>query len=61
MRLLFNFSLLAPVPAAPAAPILDKATLLRQLEVTNPLTLALAREWEDIATSVVRVGEAVKS
>ncbi|CDZ97987.1 Disrupter of silencing SAS10 [Phaffia rhodozyma] len=36
----------------------DPAALLRHLELTNPLTLALAREWADLADRLPRVTEA---
>lgn len=38
----------------------DKKTLLKELELKSPETLALAREWEDIASDVVRVEEALE-
>lgn len=38
----------------------DKKTLLKELEVKSPETLALAREWEDIAYDVVRVEQALQ-
>ncbi|KAG8875220.1 hypothetical protein FRB97_001823 [Tulasnella sp. 331] len=38
----------------------DKKTLLKELEVKSPETLALAREWEDIAYDVVRVDQALQ-
>ncbi|KDQ21628.1 hypothetical protein BOTBODRAFT_208901 [Botryobasidium botryosum FD-172 SS1] len=37
----------------------DKASLLRHLELTSPETLALAREWEDIANEVVKTEQLV--
>jgi U3 small nucleolar RNA-associated protein 3 len=39
---------------------LDKKDALRHLEKTNPETLALANDWEDIATKVVRTQEKIK-
>jgi U3 small nucleolar RNA-associated protein 3 len=38
----------------------DKQALLRHLEKTSPETLALARDWDDIARSVVKAGEKLK-
>lgn len=35
----------------------DKAALLRYLEKTNPESLALARDWDDIALAIVRTKE----
>ena len=32
----------------------DKQSLLRHLEKTNPEALALARDWDDIARSLVK-------
>ena len=44
-----------------AQPIpLDKKDALRHLEKTNPETLALANDWEDIAAKVVRTQEKIK-
>ena len=34
----------------------DKVSVLRHLQKTNPETLALAFEWEDIARSVIKTG-----
>ncbi|KAG9003730.1 hypothetical protein FRB93_010951 [Tulasnella sp. JGI-2019a] len=45
----------------PVVPKKDKKTLLKELEVKSPETLALAREWEDIAQEVVRVEKALQS
>jgi U3 small nucleolar RNA-associated protein 3 len=39
---------------------LDKKAALRQMEKTNPETLALAYDWEDIAEKVVRTQEKIK-
>ena len=39
---------------------LDKKAALRQMEKTNPETLALAYDWEDIADKVVRTQEKIK-
>jgi len=39
---------------------LDKNAALRQMEKTNPETLALAYDWEDIADKVVRTQEKIK-
>ena len=39
---------------------LDKNAALRHMEKTNPETLALAYDWEDIATKVVRTQEKIK-
>lgn len=38
----------------------DKKSLLKHLEKTSPETLALARDWDDIAHSVIRAGEKLK-
>ena len=40
--------------AAPPLALTDKHALLRHLEKTSPETLALARDWEDVAWSVAR-------
>jgi hypothetical protein len=49
-------------PAVASAPVLpaDKASVLRQLEKTNPESLALAREWTDIIRNFVKVDTALK-
>jgi hypothetical protein len=47
------------VVAAQATP-LDKKAALRLMEKTNPETLALAYDWEDIAAKVVRAQEKIK-
>jgi hypothetical protein len=47
------------VVTAQAAP-LDKKAALRLMEKTNPETLALAYDWEDIAAKVVRTQEKIK-
>jgi hypothetical protein len=39
---------------------LDKRDALRHIEKTNPETLALAYDWEDIAIKVVRTQEKIK-
>lgn len=39
---------------------LDKKDALRHLEKTNPETLALANDWEDIAAKVVHTQEKIK-
>jgi U3 small nucleolar RNA-associated protein 3 len=39
---------------------LDKNAALRQIEKTNPETLALAYDWEDIVDKVVRTQEKIK-
>jgi len=45
---------------APQAIPLDKKDALRHMEKTNPETLALAYDWEDIAAKVVHVQEKIK-
>lgn len=50
---------LSAVPAAPALPT-DKPSLMRHLEKYDPLSLALAREWEDVAYQVIETNAAVK-
>ncbi|CAE6414690.1 unnamed protein product [Rhizoctonia solani] len=50
---------LSAVPVAPALPT-DKASLMRHIEKYDPLSLALARDWEDIAYQVVETSAAVK-
>lgn len=53
--------LLEPAPVVSTRPIpLDKNAALRHMEKTNPETLALAYDWEDIATKVVRTQEKIK-
>lgn len=46
--------------AAPQPIPLDKKDTLRHMEKTNPETLALSYDWEDIASKVVRVQEKIK-
>ncbi|CAE6414240.1 unnamed protein product [Rhizoctonia solani] len=50
---------LSAVPVAPTLPA-DKASLMRHIEKYDPLSLALARDWEDIAYQVVETSAAVK-
>lgn len=50
---------LSAVPAAPVLPT-DKASLMRHIEKYDPLSLALAREWEDVAYQVIETNAAVK-
>lgn len=38
----------------------DRSSLLRHLEKNSPETLALARDWDDIAVTVVRAGQRLK-
>lgn len=38
----------------------DKSSLLRHLEKNSPETLALARDWDDIAVTVVKAGQRLK-
>jgi len=38
----------------------DRKSLIRHLERTSPETLALAREWEDVAHDLYRVQIAMK-
>ncbi|KAN0127334.1 Sas10 C-terminal domain containing protein [Lactarius tabidus] len=53
--------LLEPAPVVSTRPIpLDKNAALRHMEKTNPETLALAYDWEDIATKVVHTQEKIK-
>ena len=46
-------------PAAPSLPR-DKPSLLRHLEKNSPETLALARDWDDIAVTVVKASQRLK-
>ncbi|KAG9227506.1 something about silencing protein 10 [Pleurotus ostreatus] len=39
----------------------DKKSLLRHLEKTNPITLALARDWDDTARSLIRTREKLET
>lgn len=51
-----NLKLTNPlVLRGPTAISLDKATAIRRLEKTSPETLALAREWDDIANNLIQV------
>ncbi|CAE7098684.1 unnamed protein product [Rhizoctonia solani] len=50
---------LSALPAVPALPT-DKASLMRHIEKYDPLSLALARDWEDIAYQVIETSAAVK-
>ena len=44
----------------PALPISqDPETLIRHLEKTSPETLALAREWEDVAYDLAQSQQAI--
>ena len=45
--------------ASPSLPQ-DKSSLLRHLEKNSPETLALARDWDDIAVTVVKAGQRLK-
>jgi U3 small nucleolar RNA-associated protein 3 len=46
----------------PDAPLpTDTAGLLRHLEITAPETLALAREWGDIAERIPKTADAIKA
>ncbi|KAL7409037.1 hypothetical protein BDY24DRAFT_242893 [Mrakia frigida] len=48
-------------PAAPTEPLpTDAPSLLRHLERTAPETLALAREWGDIALRIPKLGEIIQ-
>lgn len=38
----------------------DKPSLLRHLEKNSPETLALARDWDDIAVTVTKAGQRLK-
>lgn len=38
----------------------DKPSLLRHLEKNSPETLALARDWDDIAVTVAKAGQRLK-
>ncbi|CUA71601.1 putative protein C3B8,09 [Schizosaccharomyces pombe 972h-] [Rhizoctonia solani] len=50
---------LSALPVVPALPT-DKASLMRHMEKYDPLSLALARDWEDIAYQVIETSAAVK-
>lgn len=53
--------LLEPVMVVAAQTLpLDKNSTLRHMEKTNPETLALAYDWEDIAAKVVHTQEKIK-
>ncbi|KAH9060485.1 Sas10 C-terminal domain-containing protein [Lactarius vividus] len=53
--------LLEPASVVTTRPIpLDKNAALRHIEKTNPETLALAYDWDDIAAKVVRAQEKIK-
>ncbi|KAH9045031.1 Sas10 C-terminal domain-containing protein [Lactarius hengduanensis] len=53
--------LLEPASVVTTRPIpLDKNGALRHIEKTNPETLALAYDWDDIAAKVVRAQEKIK-
>ncbi|KAF9649767.1 hypothetical protein BDM02DRAFT_3113215 [Thelephora ganbajun] len=45
--------------ATPSLPQ-DKPSLLRHLEKNSPETLALARDWDDIAVTIVKAGQRLK-
>lgn len=47
-------------PVAPPSLPRDKLSLLRHLEKNSPETLALARDWDDIAATVVKAGQRLK-
>ncbi|KIO18683.1 hypothetical protein M407DRAFT_31668 [Tulasnella calospora MUT 4182] len=50
-----------PSPSTSAVPAKSKAVLLKELERSDPASLALARDWESVAEDVVRVEAALKS
>ena len=50
---------LSALPVTPPLPT-DKASLMRHLEKYDPLSLALARDWEDVAYQVLETSQAVK-
>ena len=47
-------------PVVPLSLPQDKLSLLRHLEKNTPETLALARDWDDIAVTVVKAGQRLK-
>lgn len=52
---------LEPVPEVVVEPALqDKKAILRNVEKTNPETLALAYDWEDTAQKLVRSQQKLK-
>ncbi|KAL6308424.1 Sas10 C-terminal domain-containing protein [Sparassis latifolia] len=54
--------LIVEAPAVVAQPLpKDKQSLLRHLEKTSPETLALARDWDDIAHSLVKTQQKLAS
>ncbi|KAI0264034.1 Sas10 C-terminal domain-containing protein [Gloeopeniophorella convolvens] len=54
--------LLEPAPAVTTQPaLLDPKAAIKHMEKTTPETLALAYDWEDIATKVVRTQERIKT
>ncbi|KAG8917731.1 hypothetical protein FRC01_002234, partial [Tulasnella sp. 417] len=49
-----------PSPSTAAVPAKSKTVLLKELERSDPASLALARDWESVAEDVVRVEAALK-
>ncbi len=48
-----------PVPVITEVLPKDKESLLRHLERTNPEALALARDWDDVARTLVKTQEKI--
>lgn len=53
-------TLISATPIDSALPQ-DTESLIRHLELNRPETLALARDWADIANQVIKVGQAVNA
>lgn len=49
-----------PSPSTSTVPAKSKTVLLKELERSDPASLALARDWENVAEDVVRVEAALK-
>jgi U3 small nucleolar RNA-associated protein 3 len=47
---------ISKIPVEP----LDRATAIRHLEKTSPETIALAREWDDVARDLMRAKQRLK-
>lgn len=52
---------LETLPSTSSAPPKSKAMLLKELERSDPASLALARDWERVAEDVVRIEAALKT
>jgi len=47
-------------PARPSI-LEDPQAIVHHLQMTNPETLALARDWEDVAEDLIRAQQAIQT